>query len=71
MRTLIFIFLITSSMTMIAQRGFVIDHRHTEISKIPDKYITEAKKNIQGDIYACCYGRQKNAGGFYWEYKKV
>ena len=33
--------------------------------------ITEAKKNIQGDIYACCYGRQKNAGGFYWEYKKV
>lgn len=33
--------------------------------------ITEAKKHTHGDINACCSGRQKSAGGFYWEYKKV
>lgn len=31
--------------------------------------VTEAKKYINGDIYACCNNKQKQAGGFIWKYK--
>ena len=30
--------------------------------------ITEAKKQISGDILSCCQGKQKTAGGFIWRY---
>lgn len=29
----------------------------------------ETKKYMNGDIQACCSGKQKTAGGFIWKYK--
>jgi hypothetical protein len=31
--------------------------------------IEEAKRQIGGDIQACCKGKQKTAGGYFWKYK--
>jgi hypothetical protein len=54
---------------------------NTNKNKIVDQYtldgifikewisVTEAKKYINGDIYACCTGKQNQAGGFIWKYK--
>jgi len=31
--------------------------------------ISQARKQIKGDIQACCKGKQKTAGGYVWKYK--
>jgi len=33
------------------------------------EYLSLAKKDIKGDIQACCVGKQKTAGGYIWKYK--
>ncbi len=63
MKGVIIFFSIIYSMNMLAQSGFVIDHRHTDISKIPDKYINAAKKNLKIHYFRRSHGSHIDVGG--------
>jgi hypothetical protein len=47
----------------IAQDGFVIDHRHTNLSQIPDEYINAAKQNLIIRYFRRSHGSQVDKGG--------
>lgn len=48
---------------MSAQNGFVIDHRHTDISKIPIKYIQLAKQKLKIHYFRRSHGSHIDVGG--------
>jgi len=63
MRTIILLFLLINTIAIMAQRGLVIDHRHTDISKIPVKYIEEAKKKLKIHYFRRSHGSHIDVGG--------
>ena len=44
-------------------QGIVIDHRHTDLSQIPDEYITKAKANLKIRYFRRSHGSQLDIGG--------
>ncbi|MFN8255767.1 MAG: hypothetical protein U0W24_08780 [Bacteroidales bacterium] len=57
------IFIFQFSLSMNAQRGFVIDHRNTDLSKIPVKYIEEGKKKLKIQYFRRSHGSHLDVGG--------
>ena len=46
-----------------AQQGFVVDHNHTDLSQIPDQWITTAKSNLKVRYFRRSHGSQLDVGG--------
>ena len=64
MRILIFlILLINISFLSFGQTAIVIDHRHTDISQIPDNWIDSAQKKLNVRYYRRSHGSQLDDGG--------
>jgi len=51
------------AISMAGQNGFVIDHRHTDYSKIPIKYIQLAKQNLKIHYFRRSHGSHIDVGG--------
>ena len=63
MRTItLLLFLVIAEFTF-SQNGFVVDHRHTDLSQIPDEYITAAKQNLKIRYFRRSHGSQLDVGG--------
>lgn len=59
---ILFISLIIS-ISAFSQEGFIINHKHTDISLIPDEWITAAKKNLKIRYFRRSHGSQIDLGG--------
>ncbi len=57
----LFLFLIFSQ--FIFSQGIVIDHRNTDLSQIPDVYLTKAKANLKIRYFRRSHGSQVDIGG--------
>ncbi len=49
--------------TIFAQEGFIIDHRHIDLTQIPEQYITTAKANLKVRYFRRSHGSQLDVGG--------
>jgi len=63
MRLITLLLILTIVEFSFSQDGFVIDHRHTDVSQIPDEYITAAKQNLKIRYFRRSHGSQLDVGG--------
>jgi len=54
---------IVINLRIISQEGFIIDHRHTDLSQIPEQYINAAKSNLKIRYFRRSHGSQLDVGG--------
>ncbi len=60
---IITLILILITAEFVFAQGFVVDHRHTDLSQIPDEYITAAKQNLKIRYFRRSHGSQLDVGG--------
>jgi len=58
---LTFIYLLLSNFAF--SQGFVIDHRHTDLSEIPESYINQAKQDLKIRYFRRSHGSHIDVGG--------
>ncbi len=63
MKTLMLLAIFCMTTILSAQRGFIIDHRNTDLSKIPAQYINEAKKKLKIQYFRRSHGSHIDFGG--------
>ncbi|MEN8122422.1 MAG: hypothetical protein ABFS35_18905, partial [Bacteroidota bacterium] len=63
MRATILLSVLFLFQTVSGQNGFIIDHRHTDLSQIPETYITAAKANLKIRYFRRSHGSQIDVGG--------
>ena len=63
MRTLILFLALFFCQNIFSQEGFIIDHRHTDLSQIPDEYIMAAKNDLKIRYFRRSHGSQLDLGG--------
>ncbi|MBN1250868.1 MAG: T9SS type A sorting domain-containing protein [Bacteroidales bacterium] len=63
MRTIYLLILVLISQTIFSQNGFIVDHRHTDLSQIPESYITAAKQNLKIMYFRRSHGSHIDVGG--------
>ena len=62
MKTLLLLVVLFVSQTIFGQ-GYFIDHRHTDLSQIPESYINKAKEELKIRYFRRSHGSHIDVGG--------
>ena len=63
MRTLYLFLALFISQIISGQDGYIIDHRHTDLSQIPESHINTAKQNLKIRYFRRSHGSHIDLGG--------
>jgi hypothetical protein len=63
MKPFFLLFLMLLPINLLAQKNIFVDHRHTDLSKIPVKYLEKAKKELKIHYFRRSHGSHVDVGG--------